>query len=369
MQYPSFPMPEDYPHYPHHTLVADYLDAYVDHHRLRDRIECGTEVSSVARDGERWSVELANATAKTFDSVVVASGGRHAERVWAKLPGEFSGRVLHAFDYQRPADFAGERVLVLGLGATAADVSSEISLHAAATYLSARTGHYVVPKLFGGHPIDELSPLMRRISPEMRRPGLTLLLKLVHGEMSAYGLPTPPYKPGQGPLIATSDLLPGIAHGRIHPKPAVAELRGREVLFTDGSQLEFDSIVHCTGYQIAFPFLDRALVAGGADAPPLYNMVVPPEIDGLYFVGLLHSMMALMPLAEAQAEWVGDLLVGSVELPRRSEMWSAIRAHRRKQEKRFYDTSRHLLVEPYEYERLLARERRVHAKADGARRA
>ena len=30
-------------------------------------------------------------------------------------------------------------------------------------------------------------------------------------------------------------------------------------------------------------------------APPLYHLVVPPEMENLYFIGLLHSMMSLMP--------------------------------------------------------------------------
>jgi hypothetical protein len=79
--------------------------------------------------------------------------------------------------------------------------------------------------------------------------------------------------------------------------------------------------------------------------------------------------MALMPLAEAQSEWVGDLLAGKVTLPERSTMWRSIRDHRKKQEKRFYNTSRHLLVEPNEYERMLAKERRTYSiAADRAQR-
>jgi dimethylaniline monooxygenase (N-oxide forming) len=249
----------------------------------------------------------------------------------------------------------------VGLGASSADIATELSQVASATYLSVRTGHYVVPKLIQGHPIDRLSPLMRRVSVELRRPLLRLVLRLVHGEMTAYGLPQPPYKPGQGPLIATTDLLPAIAHGRIVAKPAIADAAGRTVRFADGSEHEIDTIVHCTGYRIAFPFLHGELIAGGDDAPPLYHLVVPPELDGLFFIGLLHSMMALMPLAEAQSDWVADVLSGAVALPPRDDMWSSIRRSRRRQDRRFHDSSGHLLVDPNEYERLIASERRTHA--------
>jgi hypothetical protein len=297
---------------------------------------------------------------------MVASGGRHGEPLYAQYDGSFTGTEMHALDYDGPIDFAGKKVVILGLGATSADIATEVSRVAAATYLSVRTGHYVVPKILEGRPIDKLSPLMKKLSVEQRRPLVTLMLKLVHGEMSAYGLPNPPYKPGQGPLISTSELLPAIVHGRITPKPVVTSVDGRTVRFSDGTEVEADVIVHCTGYRIAFPFLDDAIASGGDDAPPLYHLVVPPEIEGLYFIGLLHSMMSLMPLAEFQSEWVGDLLTGTVALPSREKMWTTIRSARRKQDKRFYDSSGHLLVDPNEYERLIAEERRTHATAQGA---
>jgi hypothetical protein len=77
-------------------------------------------------------------------------------------------------------------------------------------------------------------------------------------------------------------------------------------------------------------------------------------------------MTALMPIAEAQAEWVGDVLAGTVRLPARDHMWSAIRAARLRQDRRFHDSSGHLLIDPEAYAGLLARERRLHA-VPGAR--
>ncbi len=44
MAYSDFPMPADYPDFPHHTQVAAYFDAYVDHFGLRERITFETGV-------------------------------------------------------------------------------------------------------------------------------------------------------------------------------------------------------------------------------------------------------------------------------------------------------------------------------------
>lgn len=362
MQYPSLPMPDDFPHYPHHTLVARYFDAYADHWGIRGRIRFDTEVASVdPLPGGGWEVRLADGATHRYRAVAVASGGRHGEPVYAQLPGTFTGRTLHAFDYHDAAELAGRDVLVIGLGATSADVAPEIARGAATTWLSTRTGHYVVPKLVLGRPVDETSPLLRRLSPEARRPLLRAMLALVNGSPTSYGLPKPPYAPGRGPLIATTELLPAIAHGRVTVKPQAVRAEGHCVHFADGSRREFDAIVHCTGYRIAFPFLSERIVVGGDDAPPLYHLAVSPEHPDLYFVGLVHSMTALMPVAEAQAEWIGDLLTGTVRLPERSRMWATIRRARARQDKRFHDSSGHLLIDPEEYARLIARERRAQA--------
>jgi dimethylaniline monooxygenase (N-oxide forming) len=365
MQYPSYPMPGDYPDYPHHTQVARYFDDYVDHHGLRQYIQLRTEVTRAQpADGAGWAVTLGDGSVHHYRALMVASGGRHGIPSYGQFEGTFAGRELHAFDYDSPAEFAGKTVVIIGLGATSADIATEVSRVAKATYLSARTGHYVVPKILEGHPIDKLGPFMKKLSVEQRRPLLALMIKLVHGDMTAYGLPAPPYKPGQGPLISTSEFLPAIVHGRITPKPVITAAEGHKVRFADGHVAEADAIIHCTGYRIAFPFLDSTIVPReGDDAPALYHQVVPPETGGLYFIGLIHSMMSLMPLAEFQSEWVGDLLSGAVTLPSRELMWSRIRSARRRQDKRFYDSSGHLLVDPNEYERLIEAERRLYATA------
>ena len=47
----------------------------------------------------------------------------------------------------------------------------------------------------------------------------------------------------------------------------------------------------------------------------LYRRVVPPEQVGLYFIGLIQPLGAIMPLAELQSEWVADMIEGKVTLP------------------------------------------------------
>src|SRR5918992_3914656 len=59
MAYRTFPMPETYPDYPHHTQIAAYFDAYVDHFGFRDRITFETGVERAAPADSGWNVTLA----------------------------------------------------------------------------------------------------------------------------------------------------------------------------------------------------------------------------------------------------------------------------------------------------------------------
>src|SRR6476469_8374436 len=54
MEYSDFPMPHDYPDFPHHTQIARYFDAYVDRFGFRERITFRTGVEHAAKAGERW---------------------------------------------------------------------------------------------------------------------------------------------------------------------------------------------------------------------------------------------------------------------------------------------------------------------------
>src|SRR5688572_26657825 len=69
MEYPGYPMPDEYPDFPGHEDIAKYFDAYVDHFGFRDHIRFETSVDRVF-PGERggWTV-VANGAQHAFDAV------------------------------------------------------------------------------------------------------------------------------------------------------------------------------------------------------------------------------------------------------------------------------------------------------------
>jgi hypothetical protein len=79
---------------------------------------------------------------------------------------------------------------------------------------------------------------------------------------------------------------------------------GDTVRFVDGTIERIDAIIYCTGYKISLPFLDPTIIAAHDNNIALFHRVVEPDHAGLYFIGLVQPLGAIMPLAEAQSEWV-----------------------------------------------------------------
>jgi hypothetical protein len=146
----------------------------------------------------------------------------------------------------------------------------------------------------------------------------------------------------------------------VTPKPNVERLEGDRVRFADGSVEEIDRIVYATGYRITFPFLSPELIGDTEDNRiGLYRRVVHPDHPGLYFIGLLQPLGAIMPLAEVQSEWIADVLEGKAALPSVEEMRREMERDDRAMRKRYVRSPRHTIqVDFYPYMRAVQRERR-----------
>jgi hypothetical protein len=373
MSYRAFPMPEDYPDYPSHWQVAKYFDDYVEHFGLRDGITFNSEVVAARPVDGEWEVTVEDDGGEQRQSMryraVLVANGHHWNPRWPEpaFPGseEFDGEQIHVHHYREPDVLVGKRVLVLGIGNSAVDVAVESSRIGEKTFLAMRRGAYVIPKFLGGKPIDEAAPpVTTRLPMSVRRLFMGRLLKLTVGEMTDYGLPKPDHKLLEAHPTVSSELLPRIGHGDISIKPNIDRFAGgRTVRFADGSEEEIDLVVYCTGYKIVFPFLDPEVFEAKDNRMPLYRRVAAPDQPGLFFIGFVQPLGPIMPLAEAQSEWVADLLQDRTSLPAVEEMRSEISAHERAMKKRFVASKRHTIeVDFHPYLREIRRERKRAAQ-------
>ena len=249
---------------------------------------------------------------------------------------------------------------MLGIGNSATDISVETSRVSHMTYLAMRRGAHVVPKYIAGTPVTELATdFTSRLPFAFTRWQFNRVLKTAQGRMEDFGLPTPDHRLGEAHPTVSSDLLPRIGHGRITVKPNIERIAGASVHFVDGTAAEIDTIVWCTGYRISFPFLAAEQMHAENNRVSLYRQVVHPEQAGLYFIGLVQPLGAIMPVAEGQCEWVADLLEGRAALPEPELMQIEIERDQARMRKRYVASPRHTIqVDFHPYMRVLRRERK-----------
>lgn len=375
MEYAAYPMPESLPDYPNHRQIAQYFDDFVDHFGLRETITFRTEVTKVEplssggeAGGDRSAVTFRSRDGgepqtRTYRDVIVANG-HHWDPRWPEpgFPGAetFPGEQLHAHYYRTSEPLAGKRVLVLGIGNSACDIAVESTRVAASTDLAMRRGAHILPKYMFGMPTDHLtdSPLAR--GPlKLQQLSMAALLRLSQGKVTDYGLPEPDHEVLHAHPTVSQDLLNRLGHGDITVRPNIDRFEGSKVFFTDGTSGEYDVVVYCTGYRVSFPFFTEEVVRAEDNHVELYRRVVHPDHPGLYFVGLIQPLGAIMPLAEAQAEWVGDLVTGEAGLPSVREMRQQIAAYDDYLRKRFVASKRHTMeVDFHAYRAEIAKERK-----------
>jgi len=364
MGFSDYRMPRSFPDFPHHSLVLDYFEDFTDRFGFRDQIKFRTSVVAVEpqADGKHRVTtvdEQGRRESRDYNAVLIANGHHWSPR-YAKFPGEFTNETMHSHHYESADSMAGKKVLVVGIGNSGCDIACEASRVADRVFLSTRRGAHIIPKYMFGKPLDKMASrwMWEYIPFWFFQRMFGLGLQLSRGSLEKYGLPKPQHRILEEHPTISADLLNYLGHGKLGIKPNVTELAGGQVQFEDGSKEEIDLIVYATGYDVSIPFLDNQILNTANNEVRLYKRVVHPEYPGLYFVGLIQPWGAIMPLAEAQGKWIGDLLLGKCGLPDVATMNQHIIDEREKVARRYTQTVRHTIqVDFYPYLRDMKRQR------------
>ena len=315
-EFTDFPMPSDYPDFPSQRQMGDYYELYTDTFNLRPKIEFKTKVTAVRpRADELWDVELANGEQRVYKGVLVCNG-HHWHKRFPKYSGEFTGEYIHSKDFKSPEQLAGKRVLVIGGGNSACDVVSEAARVSEMAHLSLRRGYWMTPKTVFGKPSIE-SPLVHLPVP-IQRLLLRVLLRVVVGKYSDYGLPKPDHKIFEKHPTISTEIFHYLKHGRIQPRPDIARFDGRTVHFTDGTRDDFDMIVAATGFYLSFPFLPEGMVPmKNEQLALLYGGCVLPEYKHFYLIGTQQVRYGIGPLLTPASKLVARMIKmqDEMELP------------------------------------------------------
>lgn len=219
---PDFELPPLDPTAPAREVLPGYFAAYEARHALP--VVRPARVSAVREDEGRLLVE---STAGSWSArALINATGTWTRPFLPHYPGRFAGRQLHYADYRGPEEFAGKRVVVVGGGASAIQVLSEVAAVGETLWVTRRE-----PVFRDGPFSQEAGRAAVALVEERVRLGLP-----VRSVVSVTGL---------GPSVA---LRRAEQLGALHRRPMFDRLTEHGVAWGE-QELAVDAIVWATGFR------------------------------------------------------------------------------------------------------------------------
>ncbi|MFC4856741.1 flavin-containing monooxygenase [Actinophytocola glycyrrhizae] len=211
------------------AAVPAYFAAYEREHDLR--VHRPVTVSAVRDLGERLGVE---SSAGDFSArAVINATGTWTRPFWPHYPGRFDGRQLHTADYRGPDEFAGRRVLVVGGGTSAVQLQLELAEVAETFWVTRRPPEF-------------------RTEPFTHEYGRQIIARV--DERVRAGLP-PESVVTATELSLTPEIVAAQRKGLLARRPVFDRLVAGGVAWADGTTLDVDVILWCTGWRAALDHL------------------------------------------------------------------------------------------------------------------
>lgn len=357
MCFSDFPLPYNLPYFINHWEVMKYFKSYVKHFNLEQYINFNTTVVSVQKQDKKWKVETSSEKGKQeelFDAVLVCNG-HHWNPHIPSIEGEEEfkkngGKIIHSHDYKSVKGFENKKILIVGTGNSGCDISVEVSNVSNDVILLSRSGVLVLPKYMLGIPIDHLfvTRFAENLPVVVKIILLNIIVTIFQGTMSKFGLDQAFTR--SHPTV-NQHLLNKIHNGKIKVQRGIIKKLDGEgyAYFEDGSKSQVDIIILSTGYSISFPFLNSENISVNDNKFDLYKYVVPVNQEGIYTIGFVQPLGAIMPIAEMQSRWVSRIIGEVTSLPSKEEMMKDIES-KKSQMRSYYESRRHTIqVDHTEY--------------------
>lgn len=362
----DFPMPEDFPNFLHNSKLLEYFRIFAKKFDLLKYIQFQTTVLSVKKRPDfsssgQWEVVTENKgqeQSSVFDAVMVCNGHHVLPHIpLEEFPGieRFKGQYFHSRQYKCPEGFEGKRILVVGIGNSAADIAVELSKKAAQVFISTRGGSWIISRISkDGYPWDMIfhtryKSMLQDVLPR-------IVLKWMRNQQMNRWFSHENYalEPQNKNLMkesAVNDELPShILCGAIKVKSKVRELTETSAIFEDGTvEEDIDVIVFATGYTLSFPFLEDSLVKVENNMVSLFKYTFPPhhEKPTLACIGLIQPLGPIFPTVELQARWATRVFKGLCTLPSEKTMMEDIIERHKKRIDLFGESQSQILQTNY----------------------
>ncbi|HKP89499.1 MAG TPA: NAD(P)/FAD-dependent oxidoreductase [Thermoleophilaceae bacterium] len=265
--------------YPLQTEIKDYLRRCARDFGVTPHIRFGHEVTGAAWDDDAGQWRLETAGGPLSADVVVGGMGGLSEPATPDIPGleGFEGTRFHSAQWDHAHDLSGERVAVIGTGASAVQFVPRIQRQVGTLHLFQRTPSWVLPDpdrrvsgferglfrrlpltqrllragIYFGHEATVLGTIVnRRLSSGLELVARRHLRSQVRDPELRARL-TPDYTIGCKRITLSNSYYPAICQPNVElVTDPIREVRPRSIVTADGTERELDTLILGTGFRV-----------------------------------------------------------------------------------------------------------------------
>ena len=265
--------------YPLQEEIRDYLHRTAHDFGVVPYIRFGHEVTGAAWDEDSHSWQLETSQGRLSADVLIGGMGGLSEPSMPDIPGldAFEGTLFHSAQWNHDHDLSGERVAVIGTGASAVQFVPRIQRHVGKLHVFQRTPSWVLPDpdrrvtgvehmlwrrvpatqrllragLYLAHETTVLGTIVnRRLSSAVEGIGRRHIRRQVADPELRAKL-TPNYTLGCKRITMSNSYYPALtAPGSEVVTDPIREVRARSIVTADGTERELDTIILGTGFKV-----------------------------------------------------------------------------------------------------------------------
>jgi cation diffusion facilitator CzcD-associated flavoprotein CzcO len=275
--------------------IEAYLVRCRDALGLRPHIRFETEIAEMRFDPNALVWQLRTSRGESIEADVVVNATGPLSRVSIpEIPGldGFEGTVFHSAQWRHEHDLSGERVAVIGTGASAIQIVPEIAPLVERLHVFQRTAPWFVPRRdraflpierflfrnvpgvqrayrFGIYWLQELgAPLFlgRGFLSRLAEKGARRFIRKSVADPELRARVTPDYAIGCKRILISNDWYPALQRENVElVTDGIAEVRAHSIATRDGRERQVDTIILATGFA-ATDFLAPMKVFGRTGA-------------------------------------------------------------------------------------------------------
>jgi hypothetical protein len=246
--------------------IRDNIQAWVARYGLADFIRFDTDVTMARRDGDHWALDTSAGPVRARH--LIAATGAHNRAFIPPTPRESVAlRELHSSQLRDPKELRGQRVLVVGGGASGYDLLDLCFQHEARQVVWVyRNTRWMMPTL---KPKSETGGPRGLAQLQMNGANDAQINAFLQPKMDAgyakYGLqdilPEEPFDIGRHQLIPGRRRMIENFQAIQRHRGTVEHIRGKTVKLSDGASVDADVVLWGTGYEIDLSYFSNAALS------------------------------------------------------------------------------------------------------------